>query len=163
MFQDLALAAIDLNDPDSRGHLEVAVLERDRLVQLAFGCPRKLLSEPKQGNCADRHEEEPDEGQFGTHRPRSDQQPGDLRDVLHEQTELRRDHAQALGVVVGAHHEIAPAAPVEEADGQREELLEYPPHPLELHAAGQMRRQHLGGIGTNRAQQPHPEHRQGAH
>jgi hypothetical protein len=76
--------------------------------------------------------------------------------------ELDGDQADGLGVVVGGHDELTSAAPVKEANRKREQLLEDPPHPLQLDAAGQPAREHLSGIDPTRAHQPDGAHDESA-
>ena len=160
MLQDLALAAVNLDDPNARHYLEVAVLQRYRLLPLSLGSLREPLPQPIDRHSPERDEQYAQEREPRAHHPSRENQTGELRAGKHELAELQRDLTEATGVAVGGHHDIAPAALVKETHGKREQLCEHSPHALKFHAESQPRRQHLSGVNPCRAEKPDGEHDQ---
>jgi hypothetical protein len=138
------LAAVHLDDANTVGHLQEAV------VQMADTAPALLrraldpLPDPERRNRTERNRDQPDDGQLGAHQPRDGDETEEPRDVEDHVADRQRSHPHVLHVAVGGHHQVALAVLVVESGGEGEELGEELPHRGHLDAVREPARQRLG-------------------
>ena len=160
LVEHALLGAPHLDHANARRHLEEALVERAHGVALELGRFRDLPPEPVRRQRADRHRDQADDRELGTHHPRDDGQPEEARGEQHDVAHVERHHPHALEIEVRRHHQVALAVLVEEPHGERQQLGDHLLHRAHFDRMREARRHDFADERADGPQDPDPENDQ---